>query len=367
MFVNQKNIIIPVFIPFMSCPGNCIFCDQKTITGINSVPTTEEISKIVLTALKKNGYTDSNSEMFYQVAFYGGSFTLAPRKLQIEWIRAVRKFSSNSTVRVSTRPDAVDYDWFSTLIQEGLDTVEIGVQSCNENVLKLAKRNHDVSAVVKSVKVVKQLGLKLGLQIMTGLPGQTDEIMKATADKIIEFNPDFIRIYPALVFKNTEMAEIFLKKEYSPYNLDKTLKIVSALLIKFYNAGIKIIRIGLHGDREFFSKGILAGPIEQGIRQRALSYIFQCCIRNLIKDNSLDVNPSDNSRIIIVSPKGQGDIVTGYKGMDKIKSMFNKLNFFHETSDEKRDFIFEIKHFCSNKIINTFQINIMNDSNIFYL
>jgi histone acetyltransferase (RNA polymerase elongator complex component) len=326
----------------MSCPGNCIFCDQTRITGFSNIPDSELIKKIVYRSIEKADKARPGINK-YEVAFYGGSFSLAPKSLQLQWLAAAR-VNEFITFRISTRPDAVKKEWFERLKQEGLETVEIGVQSLTDTVLKQVCRNHTALDSIRAVETVKDIGLKSGMQLMTGLPGQNRDSILNTLEQVIYLKPDFVRIYPALVFENTPMAQMYLNKEYKPFNLDETIKILSIMIIKLFNAKIKLIRVGLHGDKNFFSNNILAGPIEQGLKQRALNFIFKKIFFNYIEMNKNRIEKMNlcNKISIKINPL-KIDIITAHNGLKDLNASYSNFIINVVPDNKIEEYQFEIE------------------------
>jgi histone acetyltransferase (RNA polymerase elongator complex component) len=211
-------------------------------------------------------------------------------------------------------------------------TIELGVQSLDDAVLRAANRGHTAKDVYSAVKLIKEYGFSLGLQMMTGLPGDTDEKSIETAKKIIELKPDFARIYPTLVLKDTKLEEMYKNGQYSPQELDDAVSLCKELLILFTNAGIPVIRISLQTTDEISPNGsLVAGPFNSQFRELVESEIyfdkFATALEEISsKDIIISVNPKDISKAIgsnkanINKIKNLYDINLKIVGDDKIKS-----------------------------------------------
>ena len=141
-----------------------------------------------------------------QLAFYGGSFTAIPEARQIELFEAAQPYLADGTIssiRLSTRPDAIDGTVLKRLKKYGVTVIELGAQSMCDRVLELSYRGHDSAAVADSSRLIKAAGFDLILQMMTGLPGDTDESCIETAKKIIDLAPNGVRIYPTVIVRDT--------------------------------------------------------------------------------------------------------------------------------------------------------------------
>lgn len=265
----MKKGNISIFIAHNGCPQQCSFCNQKTITGTRSQPTGEDVRNAVETALKKSGYE-------YEIAFFGGSFTAIEREYMITLLSAAYEYVKDGRVkgiRISTRPDFIDEEVLEILENYGVTSVELGAQSMDDEVLSANLRGHNAKAVVTASKLIKSKGFELGLQMMTGLYKDTDEKAILTAKKIIELKPDTVRIYPAVVLKGTYLAQLYQNGEYNPANAEKSAELCAELLPMFENAGIKIIRLGLHSSEDI-KKNMLAGGFHDSFGELVKSQIM---------------------------------------------------------------------------------------------
>ncbi|MDU2159667.1 MAG: radical SAM protein, partial [Veillonella sp.] len=187
--------MIPFFIPHVGCPYVCTFCNQSRITGQSGIShlTPDYIKKTI------TEYVGSKrNDKFWEVAFYGGSFTAIHRDLQHTLLAPTYEMLQQDIIdgiRCSTRPDAVGDEAISLLQSYGVKTVELGVQSMNDGILVDAKRGHTAQEVVEAVVRLKQRGMTVGVQLLPGLKGETWETILETAIAVVKLEPDFVRIY----------------------------------------------------------------------------------------------------------------------------------------------------------------------------
>ncbi len=260
----KKRLIIPIFLPQEGCPHRCIFCNQPGITGVGSRPGFEEVSGTIeryLSTWRGDGPRE--------VAFYGGSFTGLPEWLQIGYLGvAARHVESGEidSIRVSTRPDYIDAEALEILRDYGVETVELGVQSMADGVLRRSGRGHGSLATVRAVKLLKEWCLVVGIQLMPGLPGDTMETIIRTTEDVIALRPHFARIYPALVISGTPLEGLYRSGAYTPWSLDEMVRICREMIRLFRKARIPVIRIGLRPAVELEEK-VVAGPYHPSIRQ----------------------------------------------------------------------------------------------------
>lgn len=276
-------MIIPFFIPHAGCPHQCVFCNQKNITGEASGPDPERIPDAICTFL-----TTDRGRRPVQVAFYGGSFTALPISTQKSYLEAARPFIQSGQVeslRISTRPDAIDADIVSFLGNYHVKTVELGAQSMHDEVLSRSGRGHTVSNTVLAARLLRSRGFSVGLQLMPGLPGDSAGTFQDTVSKVLALKPDFVRIYPALVIAGTPLADQFRAGLYTPLSVDDAVAWCREALARFAKAGVDVIRVGLQPTRVLESTGaVLAGPYHPAFRQLVESSLYLDAMRRALRE-----------------------------------------------------------------------------------
>jgi histone acetyltransferase (RNA polymerase elongator complex component) len=281
-----KNMVIPSFIPHKGCPFDCIYCNQKTISGQTQEIKISEIHDIITSYVKS-----APKGAHIEVGFYGGSFTGIEKEQQITYLKAANAFIATGDIagiRLSTRPDYINIQILEYLKEYGVKTIELGVQSLDDEVLKLSNRGHNREIVFKSSKLIKDAGFELGIQTMIGLPGDTKEKDLSTLEGVIQLSPQIVRIYPTLVIKNTYLENLFYKGDYTPLTLKNAVDICSDLLDMYESNGINVIRIGLQ-PTESINEGmdIVAGPFHPAFRQLVESKSLLKKIENLILQKNI--------------------------------------------------------------------------------
>ncbi len=267
----MKHVNVSLFVPHAGCPHRCVFCDQKAISGASAPITRAQIEAACRTAAACP-HDPENSE----IAFFGGSFTAVPRALQEECLSAAAPFLQNgfAGIRISTRPDAIDAEELAFLRSRGVTAIELGAQSMDNGVLIKNGRGHTAEDTERAAELIREHGFSTGLQMMTGLYGSTDEKDLATAREFIRLRPDTVRIYPTLVLENTALAALYAAGEYNPPALEQSAALCAELLRLFEEAGVRVIRMGLHsgGDVE---RNLLAGPYHPAFRELCESALWK--------------------------------------------------------------------------------------------
>lgn len=218
------------------------------------------------------------------MAFYGGSFTAIPVSSQEELLSAAQ----GHPIRLSTRPDAIDEAVLSRLKRYNVETVELGAQSMDDEVLRLSGRGHLASDVVKASEMIKSAGFKLILQMMTGLPGDTKAKAIKTAEKIAELKPDWVRIYPTVIVKDTELFELWQRGQYKEHSVEEAVDWCSAILPAFEAAGIPVIRLGLNPTDELSGGEAVAGAYHPALGELVRSRVVRNELEQLIQEGKYD-------------------------------------------------------------------------------
>lgn len=260
-----KFKIIPIFVPHKGCPHQCSFCNQKHITGQHEEVTPKSAEETVKLYLS----TIDSSKNHVEIAFYGGSFTAVEADLQCGLLSVAKKYKDMGLVhgiRLSTRPDCIDNEVLERLMYYGVTDIELGVQSMSEKVLKANNRGHSAQDVIDAVTLLRNYPFKLGLQMMVGLIDDSKEDCISTANKIADLKPDFVRIYPTLVFDNTPMADKFKAGEFTPLTVEQAVEICRPVVKIFDDNNIKIIRLGLLVSQDEARNNLLGGPYHPSFR-----------------------------------------------------------------------------------------------------
>lgn len=278
----MRTYNIPIFVPHMGCPFDCVFCNQRKITGQTSGVRPSDVRRIISEALA----TLPKDNRRVETAFFGGSFTGIPIEEQSALLSAAAEFAyAVDGIRLSTRPDYITRGILDNLMKYGVTTIELGVQSMDNDVLKAANRGHTKEQVADAVKLIREYPFTLGLQMMTGLPGDTPERSLRTADELIALKPDIVRIYPTLTIKDTYLEKMYLDGRYTPQTLDEAVELAKKLLLKFEDNNITVIRIGLQATDEICEEGaVVAGPVHSAFGELVESSIYYDLIENAIKD-----------------------------------------------------------------------------------
>ena len=268
----MRNNTVPIFIPHIGCRHACTFCNQHAISGTAHPPTAQDVRNILAAAHKTLAAKSATAE----IAFFGGSFTAIDADYRRALLHIAGDFLDGVTfnaIRVSTRPDAISPAILDELRRSGVATIELGAQSMDNAVLAGCARGHTAEDTIAATRLIRGQGFSLGLQMMTGLPGDTAAGALVTAAKLIDLHPDFVRVYPTLVLRGSPLEQQYISGSYHPQTPEEAVTLCAELLELFTAHGIRVIRLGLHNDRSL-QANIVAGPHHPALRELAESHIL---------------------------------------------------------------------------------------------
>lgn len=302
----KKRYIIPIFIPHWGCPKDCVFCNQRKITGKHDTITREMVEKTIEEYLATIPIRAGRE---IEIAYYGGSFTGIPLEEQQELLAPAKAALDQGKImgiRLSTRPDYINPEILLHLKASGVTTIELGVQSLNDQVLLKSNRGHLAEDTYQAVGLIKSEKFILGLQLMVGLPGDTAEGFLETIEKVIDLRPDFVRIYPTLIIKDTILAKMFQKGEYLPLSLEEAIEMCKKAYQKLMDKGIAVIRLGLQSSEEINERGqIIAGPYHPAFRELVEASLIRDKLKEMIQGEGeaggelvISAHPTQISQVI---------------------------------------------------------------------
>lgn len=276
----MRPLIVPFFIPHAGCPHQCAYCNQRLTTRQTlSLPQAEQIQRTVLE------WTRRSTGRPVEVAFFGGSFTLLPMKQRQQLLESVQPLLDQGLVngiRISTRPDGLCDAILSFLAEYRVSTIEIGVQSLDNGVLKQSDRGHTATDSIAAIMRVARAGFHTGAQLLPGLPGDTPDKALASLSGVMAAGAGFVRIYPALVLAGTRLAGQYAAGDWQPPALDATIRLCARMLLMAQKAGIPVIRLGLQSDEGLVAgETVLAGPWHPAMGQLARGELYYALVSKL--------------------------------------------------------------------------------------
>ena len=280
----KQHANIPIFIPHMGCPNDCVFCNQRTISGHSGFDASG-VKNEIETARSTLG--DRTAE----IAFFGGSFTGIDRDLMVylldvaeEFVRAGRV----SGIRMSTRPDYINNEIIEILKKYTVAAVELGIQSTDENVLSASKRGHTREQSERAVRQLRESGFSVVGQMMLGLPRSTRETEIQTARDICAWGASAARVYPTVVFKKTALCRMAEAGDYTPLDDADTVSRTADVLDVFDRHGVNVIRVGLQSSENLASDDeVYGGANHPAIGELSMNELYFRRICEAIGDRDL--------------------------------------------------------------------------------
>lgn len=292
-----KHGNLAVFVPHIGCPHRCSFCDQRVISGEEKAPTPQDVTALCQSAL------ECASDRRLELAFFGGSFTAIDRDYMCALLDAAGALVGKGLcgIRLSTRPDAVGEEMLSLLKTYPVTAIELGAQSMNDAVLQKNARGHTAQDVIDASARIRRFGFELGLQMMLGLYGETEQDAYDTAKALIACRPDTVRIYPALVLQGTALARQLAAGTYNALTLEEGIQRTARVMELFEAADIRIIRVGLHPSKALEQK-LVAGPYHPAFRELCEGELMLARLMPLLSTVpkghiTVGVRPQDISRM----------------------------------------------------------------------
>jgi histone acetyltransferase (RNA polymerase elongator complex component) len=297
-----RPFIVPIFIPHAGCPHQCAFCNQTHIADRpGDMPSKESITAEITRFL---GFRQAHHQV-PQISFYGGTFLGIGEERILTLLDLATRFISRGqagSIRFSTRPDTITPATMDLIHDFPVRTIELGVQSMDDRVLQHARRGHTALDTRRAVALLKERGYDIGLQMMIGLPSQDESSAMSTAHEMAALRPDAVRIYPAIVLKNSLMAAWYQDGVYEPLSLDTAVAQTKRLYAFFNDKQIPVIRMGLQASESLgFDKAIVAGPYHPAFGHLVLSAVFLEKAEHLLEQ----LDPGTEPAILRIHPRNE--------------------------------------------------------------
>lgn len=309
----MKHANIPVFIPHEGCTNACVFCDQRAITGVR-----EKADRDIRPEIERSLESLTLAPEDIQIAFFGGSFTGIDRALMVRllsdayaYVRAGRVGS----LRLSTRPDYISTDILDLLKSHGVKSIELGLQSLCDPVLALARRGHTADDAERACALIRSYGFELVGQMMLGLPGSTLANEVYTAERIVKLGCQAARIYPTVVFENTELCRMAKSGAYTPLDVEEAVRRGASVLDVFVRGGVQVLRIGLQKSETTPDSRVYGGADHSALGERIESAYYY----SLLERECGDLLSGEPKSITIFCAPGEQSKVSGQKKENRRK------------------------------------------------
>ncbi len=315
--MHKRHVNIPLFIPHLGCPNNCIFCNQKKISGkqdFDPLQADADIRSALATV-------DPSSET--EIAFFGGSFTGIDRDLMLFLLQTASRYVEDgrvSSIRLSTRPDYIDEEILDLLKKHHVTNIELGIQSFSDPVLNACQRGHTAKDSERACRLIKAYGFSLTGQMMTALPASKPNDEIETAERMISLGIDAARIYPLVVFADTPLCGMLQSGAYRPPEREEAIARAGEVLDVLAKASVPVIRIGLQQSDSLSDPSIaVGGYYSPALGEEVMSYVYGKRLQEAVGERDIR-----GKALVIACPPGERSKVIGHKksNADRLTSLY---------------------------------------------
>lgn len=318
--MRNKAPILPFFLHYMGCPGQCIYCNQSLLNGSRRALTPEKVRHIL------NNLPAELKRSPFRIGYYGASFTFLPSSLQESFLNIIPEYSIRGLI-VSTRPEGIQRKTISKLKKYNLQRVELGVQSLDSTVLRICRRTYTQKDVHESLRILSELNVERSVHIMAGLPEQTEETILQDVQTLIRWGITHIRIHPVIVLKDTVLADMYQAGVYNPWPLERAVSVCSKIMTICRKHNITVLRLGVQPSPTLEKKGnIIAGPYHPSFGEMCHSYYYRNEIERYLKrhgQGDFRICFPDRIRSKVIGPQKMNQLY--------FQKKFPESRFFFET------------------------------------
>jgi len=273
-----------------SCPnrdgrvgtGGCIFCDNRTFNPSYCNPEqsiTQQLEE------GKRFFARKYKDMKYIAYFQAYSNTYAPLETLRRRYEEALAVDNIVGIAIGTRPDTVDeaiLDYLAELNRQTFVCVEYGIESTNDETLRLVNRGHDFACSRQAAQMTAERGISVGGHVIIGLPGEDEEESTRQAKQISGLPLNLLKIHQMQIIKGTKLAQQFAEKPFKLYSSNEYIRLVAEYL-RYIREDIVIERVVSQSPKELlvapdwglknyqFTNLLLNYMKEKGIRQGDLA------------------------------------------------------------------------------------------------
>lgn len=261
---TPRHTIVPIFLPHQGCDRRCLYCNQSFIAGIDSKKT---LAHQIESGL--SGRTDP-----VEVALYSGNLFGIPTGDLVDLFALLEDYRPLiGSIRISTKPVPLNEETIHVLKNGGVRVIELGMPSFNDRILASLNRGYTTEEFYGSYRHLEEEGFVLGLQVMVGLPGETEADLTSTAVHLRTLRPSLLRIYPLVVLHQTGLHRLYRRGDFLPLEIDEAVRRTAFLYTHALREGIRVIRMGLSAS-EVLEGHVVAGPYHPSFGFLVKAYVF---------------------------------------------------------------------------------------------
>jgi len=201
---------LALYVHFPWCVRKCPYCDFNSHTLRGEVPEADYVAALLRDLDADLAGADLGSRAITSVFLGGGTpslFSGAAMAQLLDGVRARIGLAEDAEITLEANPGTVDAAHFAGYRAAGVNRLSIGVQSFNPEHLKRLGRIHSRDDAVRAVQVARDAGFdNLNLDLMFGLPEQTEDQALADLEQAIALSPEHLSVYQLTLEPNTEFA-----------------------------------------------------------------------------------------------------------------------------------------------------------------
>ncbi|WP_197409722.1 tRNA uridine(34) 5-carboxymethylaminomethyl modification radical SAM/GNAT enzyme Elp3 [Haloferax profundi] len=204
------------------------------------------------------------------------SFKPDPEDVEFKYLEDVIAENETADIRnigttFETKPDWCDPEQIDRMLDLGATKVEVGVQTTYERINREMHRGHGVQASIDANRRLRDSAFKVGFHMMPGQPGMTKEMCLEDFRQLFEnsdWRPDYLKIYPTLIVRDTITYDMWRRGEYEPLNNEEAADIVAEVMgmIPKYT---RLQRVQRDIPADFIDAGVWKSNLRQLASQRA--------------------------------------------------------------------------------------------------
>ena len=206
--------------------GGCIYCSKLgsgEYAGNPLKPLKEQFNDGLKMMLRKW------PKAKYIAYFQANTNTYAPLNILKEKYEEVLTYDNVIGLSIATRADAITdecLEYLTDLAKRTYLTIELGLQTSNDNTAQYINRGHDLLCFDNMVKKLREKNINVVVHIINGLPNETRKDMINTVKHLNNLDIQGIKIHMLSVLKNTKLADIYLTKPFHILTKDEYIEIV---------------------------------------------------------------------------------------------------------------------------------------------
>ncbi len=194
-------------IPF--CKQRCAYCDFETSAIACNSAKLDEYTERLIADIRQASRADMLGAI--QTVYLGGGTPSYLGNARLSSILYALSVSMHLTPEVEctveANPDSLTERMVKDIFALGATRISLGVQSFNDNLLRFLGRVHDSSQACAAISTAQQRFENVSIDLMCGLPGQTEELFKSDLERALELGVTHISVYPLMVEDGTPLAK----------------------------------------------------------------------------------------------------------------------------------------------------------------